>query len=87
MGVGLAVASCGDSILTTLRDEKTVVLFDTDDELSIYNALKKLLSRPEWARQIAHSGQNYIRQNHQVSRMVNLLIENYLSVQNQYQLS
>lgn len=81
MSMGLAVAGCKDPVSRLLEDGKTGVLFNPTDELSIYNALKKLLNRPSWARQLALAGQDYVRQNHQVSRMVERLIQTYLTVQ------
>lgn len=84
MSVGLAVASCPDRISTLLEDGRTGVLFDPADELSIYTALKKLLSRPEWARQLAAAAQEDVRAKHQVSRMVDLLVETYVKVQKEY---
>jgi glycosyltransferase involved in cell wall biosynthesis len=85
MSMGLAVAGCNDPVSRLLRDEKTGLVFEPDDELSIYNALKKLLSRPPWARQLALAGQEYVRQNHPVSRMIEMLIETYLAVQKRHQ--
>ncbi len=83
MSVGLAVAGCPDRVSGLLQDGRTGVLFESQDELSIYAALKKLLSRPEWASQLAAAGQEYIRQNHQVSRMIDRLLETYLKIQQQ----
>lgn len=85
MSVGLAVAGCADPVSHLIQDEQTGVLFDPMDELSIYNALKKLLSRPEWTRQLALAGQEHVRRNHQVSRMIEMLVEAYLAVQRRYQ--
>ncbi len=85
MSMGLAVAGCDEPVSRLLQDEKTGLVFDPADELSIYNALKKLLSRPPWARQLALAGQEYVRQNHQVSRMIEMLIETYLAVQKRHQ--
>ena len=82
MGAGLAVAGAADPIGQLLQDGRTAVLFDPDDELSIYAALKKLLSRPEWARHLALAAQDYVRRNHPVSGMIEHLVKIYLSVQN-----
>jgi glycosyltransferase involved in cell wall biosynthesis len=85
MSMGLAVVGCAEPVGRLLQDEKTGLVFDPADELGIYNALKKLLSRPQWARQLALAGQEYVRQNHQVSRMIEMLIETYLAVQKRHQ--
>lgn len=84
MSVGLAVASCADEVSDLLQDGQTAVLFEPEDELSIYTGLKKLLSRPESARQMAAAAQERIRISHQVSRMIDRLLETYLTVQKQY---
>lgn len=84
MSVGLAAASCPDRISSLLVDGQTGVLFDPSDELSIYRSLKKLLSRPEWARQLAAAAQEQVRANHQVSSMVDRLVETYVRIQKEY---
>lgn len=81
MGAGLAVAGISDPVGQLLQDARTGVLLEPDDELSIYTSLKKLLSRPEWARQLALTAQDYVRKNHSVSGMIEHMLEVYLAVQ------
>lgn len=85
MGVGMAVASCHDQSNEMLKDNQTAVLFDVDDELSIYTALQKLFDKHEYARQIAMAAQSYLREHHSVSKMTSSLIEVYRSSQQWYQ--
>ncbi len=80
MGTGLAVAGAPDPAGGLLQDGVTALWLEPNNELSIYTALKKLLSRPELARQLAMAAQEYVRRNHPVSGMIEQLIELYLSV-------
>ncbi len=84
MSVGTAVASCQGSVDDLLEDGKTSVCFDPHDELSVYTCLQKLLSKHEFARQIAQAGQDYVRQHHSVSAMTNRLLRAYLDAQRWY---
>lgn len=83
MGTGLAIAGAPDPAGGLLQDGKTALWLEPNNELSIYTALKKLLSRPELARQLAAAAQDYVRRHHPVSRMIEQLIELYLSVRKQ----
>ena len=84
MSVGMAVAGSRVNAGALLDDEKTAVLFDALDELSIYSRLQKLLGQHEFARQIAAAGQEHLRQNYTVSRMVDSLVEIYRNVQQEH---
>jgi glycosyltransferase involved in cell wall biosynthesis len=70
MSAGTAVAACAGGVDDLIIDGQTSVVFDPKDELSIYSALQRLFDRPEFARQLAAGAQQYIRENHSVSRMV-----------------
>ena len=84
MSVGTAVACCTDGIDLMLREDKMAVFFDRQDEIHIYSCLQKLLGKKEFARGIALGGQRYVRENHSVSKMVELFIEAYFTAQRWY---
>lgn len=77
MSVGTAVAGCRGSVDDLIIDGQTAVVFDPYDELSITKTLKELLDRPELARKIAAGAQNYLRENHSVSKMVTDTLQAY----------
>lgn len=81
MGTGLAIAGAADAAGGLLQDGVTALLAEPHDELSLYTALKKLLSRPELARQLAAAAQETVRKHHPVSGMIERLIEVYQAVQ------
>ncbi|MGA1794917.1 MAG: hypothetical protein ACMUIL_03560 [bacterium] len=56
MGAGAAVAICKDEIDDTIIDKNTVVVFDSDNELSIYDGLRHLLGRMVLSRKMAKTG-------------------------------
>jgi glycosyltransferase involved in cell wall biosynthesis len=70
MSVGSAVAACKGGVDDLIIDEKTAFVFNPDDQLSIYNCLRRLFDTREIARQIAANAQQHLRQNHLVSDMV-----------------
>ncbi len=77
MSVGVAVAGCKGGVDDLIIEGQTAVTFDPDDELSIYNSLKRLLGRRELARKIARGAQEYLRQNHTVSNMITSTLRTY----------
>lgn len=77
MCVGLAVTGCADSTTGLMQNEKTALLFDPLEEMSIYACLKQLLSRHEFARTLAQNAQQYLQVHHSVSKMVAGYIEAY----------
>ncbi|HOK66389.1 MAG TPA: glycosyltransferase family 4 protein [Anaerohalosphaeraceae bacterium] len=81
MGTGLAIAGAPDPAGGLLQDGVTALWLEPNNELSIYTALKKLLSRPELARQLASAAQDYVRRHHPVSGMIEQLVEVYKTVQ------
>ena len=84
MGVGLCVASSNHNKSDLIVEDKTAVLFDPHDELSVYTTLKRLLNAREFARKIAANGQEHIRSNHSVSTMTDKIIEAYRDAQKRY---
>jgi len=77
MSGGTAVAACKGGVDDLIIEGQTGVIFDGDDELSIRGALQRLLDRREWARQLAKAGQQYLRKNHTVSKMVAATLQSY----------
>jgi glycosyltransferase involved in cell wall biosynthesis len=77
MSAGCCVAACKGGVDDLIIDGSTAVVFNQDDQLSIYNALKRLLDAPHFARQIAAQAQEYLRQNYHVSTMVASTLQLY----------
>ena len=84
MSVGAVVACCKGGVDGMIVDGQTGVIFEPDDELSIYNGLQKLLNRREYARQLAANAQQYLRENHSVTGMVESTLRMYREVQQWY---
>jgi len=80
MAAGNAVAGCTGGVDDLIIPNKTAVVFDPDDELTIYAALQKLLNSKEFARKLAASAQQYVRENHSVSRMISSILDIYRSI-------
>jgi glycosyltransferase involved in cell wall biosynthesis len=80
MSAGSAVAGCKGGVDDLIIKGKTAIVFNPDDRLSIYNALKRLFDAREIARQIASGAQQYLRQNHHVSDMVASMLQLYRKV-------
>ena len=81
MSVGTAVAGCKGGVDDLIIANKTAVVFDPNDELSIYGSLQRLFNQPELARQIAAGAQQYLRENHTVSGMISSILQIYRDTQ------
>ena len=81
MSVGTAVAGCKGGVDDLIIEDETAVVFDPNDELSIYGSLQRLFDRREFARQLAGRAQEYLRENHSVSRMISSVLQVYREVQ------
>jgi glycosyltransferase involved in cell wall biosynthesis len=81
MSVGCAVAACKGGVDDLIIADKTAVVFDADDELSMYGILKQLFDARELARRIAEGAQEYLRENHSVSQMVSAILRTYEGAQ------
>jgi glycosyltransferase involved in cell wall biosynthesis len=77
MGVGSAVAACKGGVDDLVIEGKTAVVFNPNDEISIRGTLQRLLDRKEFARQLAHNAQQYLRENHSVSKMISSILRIY----------
>ncbi|MBL7152546.1 MAG: glycosyltransferase family 4 protein [Phycisphaerae bacterium] len=87
MSVGTAVAACKGGVDDLVAEDKTAVVFDPDDELSITATLKQLLGKREFAREIARAGQEYLRKNHSVSNMISATLQAYCNARQWYKSS
>ncbi len=83
MSVGAAVAGCKGGVDDLIIEGQTCVVFDPDDELSIYGSLQRLFDRREFARQLAGNAQQYLRENHTVSGMISSILRIYRDLQKQ----
>jgi glycosyltransferase involved in cell wall biosynthesis len=77
MSVGAAVAACKGGVDDLIIEDQTAVVFDPNDELSIVGALQRLFDRREFARQIAKKAQEYLMENHTVSKMISATLQTY----------
>jgi glycosyltransferase involved in cell wall biosynthesis len=77
MGVGTAVAACRGGVDDLIIPDETAVVFKPDDEFSVMSALQRLLDRREFARKLAKNAQQYLRDNHSVSKMISDTIKTY----------
>ena len=80
MSGGSAIAACKGGVDDLIIENKTAVVFDPDDELSIYKSLQQLFDRRELSRQLAKGAQEYLRQNHTVSKMIADILQIYREV-------
>jgi glycosyltransferase involved in cell wall biosynthesis len=81
MSVGAAVAGCTGGVDDLIIEDQTAVVFDPNDEMSIMRTLKRLLDRQEFSRQIAGNAQQYLRENHSVSKMIAATMKMYYETQ------
>jgi glycosyltransferase involved in cell wall biosynthesis len=81
MSVGSAVAGCKGGVDDLIIEDKTAVVFDPDDELSIRRSLQQLFDRRELAQRIAEGAQEYLRKNHTVSGMISSMLQIYRNAQ------
>jgi len=75
MSIGSAVAGCKGGVDDLIIEDKTAVVFDPTDELSIYGCLQGLLNKREYARQIAKNAQKHLKENHSVSHMISATLK------------
>jgi glycosyltransferase involved in cell wall biosynthesis len=80
MSAGSVVAACTGGVSDLIIENKTALTFNPDDQLSIYNCLKRIFDTRELARQIASDAQQHLRQSHHVSDMVGSTLQLYRQV-------
>ena len=81
MSIGSVVAGCTGGVDDLIIKDRTAVVFDPNDETSIMRTLQRLLDRREFARQIAGNAQQYLRENHSVSKMISATLQTYYETQ------
>jgi glycosyltransferase involved in cell wall biosynthesis len=81
MSIGAAVAACKGGVDDLVIEDRTAVVFDPNDEMSIMRTLQRLLDRREFARQIARTAQQYLKENHSVSKMISAMLRTYYETQ------
>jgi glycosyltransferase involved in cell wall biosynthesis len=86
MSVGSAVAACRGGVDDLIIPDETAVVFKPDDEFSVMSALQRLLDRREFARKLAKNAQQYLRDNHSVSKMIESILQAYCDAQVWYRL-
>lgn len=84
MSAGTAVAACRGGVDDPIVPDETALVFDPNNEVSIRQALAKLLDDPGFARQLAARAQARLRAKHSVSRMVAAYLETYSEAQRCY---
>ncbi len=77
MSVGSAVAACKGGVDDFVIADQTAVIFNPNDEISIRGTLQRLFDRKEFARQLARNAQQYLRENHSVSKMISSILQVY----------
>jgi len=77
MSIGVAVAGCKGGVDDLIVDDKTAVVFDPNDELSVMRTLQRLFDRREFARQIAKAAQQNLKENYSVSKMISATLKVY----------
>ena len=81
MSLGLAVAACKGGVDDLIIEDRTAIVFDPNDEISIRSCLQRLFDRKEFARQLAKEAQQYLRENHSVSKMISVILQIYRDAQ------
>lgn len=84
MSVGAAVAGCRGGVDDLIIEDRTAVVFDPKDELSILRCLQRLLDKREFARKIARNAQEYLRENHVAGNMISATIQAYRDAQESF---
>ncbi len=81
MSLGMAVAGCKGGVDDLLIENETAVVFEPEDELSIYSSLQQLLDRRELAQRLARGAQKHLRENYSVSKMISSTLQTYRDAQ------
>ncbi len=77
MAKGTAVAACTGGVDDLLIEDRTAVIFDRNDELSVMKTLQELLDKREHARELAENARRHVKAHHSASAMVNRLMSVY----------
>jgi glycosyltransferase involved in cell wall biosynthesis len=77
LSVGMVAVVCQGGVDDLVIDGKTCVVFDKADPKSIYMALRKIFDSRDFSHQLAKKAEDYIKQNHSVSKMITSLLRIY----------
>lgn len=77
MSVGCVTVGCGGGVDDLVTEPETTMIFDTDDQVSIYEGLRRLFDDRQFARQLAANAQNQLKQHHKVSKMISSTLRIY----------
>ena len=77
MSAGSVVAASKGGVDDLIIEDKTAFIFNPDDQLSVYNCLKRSLTGPMKPGGLPSPPSNILRQNHNVSGMVSAAISLY----------
>lgn len=77
MSEGAVAAGCKGGVDDLIIDEQTGLVFDPDDELSIYSVLQRLLDSRELSQKLSSKAHGYLRENYGVSSMTSEILKIY----------
>lgn len=80
MSLGAAVAGCTGGVDDLIIEDRTAVVFDPNDEMSIMRTLKRLLDRREFARRMAANAQQHLKENYSVGKMIAATLKMYYEI-------
>ena len=80
LAAGVTVAGCKGGVDDLIITAQTAEVLDKNDEHSIFTCIRHFLENPQQARALGASAQNYVRNNHSVSKMFAETIECYRKV-------
>jgi len=84
MSLGTAAAVCTGGVDDLIIPEKTAVVFDPREELSVRSVLRRLLDKHNFARELAKTSQQYVKDNHSVSKMIEQVLHLWQSTAGSY---
>jgi glycosyltransferase involved in cell wall biosynthesis len=85
MSIGAAVAVCRGGVDDLVIDGQSGFVFDGNDQVSIFNCVKKMLDCPDMTRKIAKQAQNYLKENYSVSMMIDQTLQCYRQALSQHE--
>ena len=77
MSDGAAVAACNGGVDDLIIDGQTALIFDPDDELSIYDTLKRLLDSHEVSQNLSATAKQLLKCDYNISNMTNQILSIY----------
>jgi glycosyltransferase involved in cell wall biosynthesis len=77
LAAGVVIVAAGAGVHDCLRDGETALMYHQEDYGELALLLDRLLQNRPLARRLADQGQAYVRENHQVSAMVQNVVDVY----------